>query len=499
MKNMIKNKGLIFVLLSGLILRLFNLTSSSIWHDEGYTMWLVRYNFWDIIVRDFRDVHPPGYYILTKIWVSIFGTSVFAVRFFSLIFSAGIIYLVYKIIKEIWDEQAAFWASLITAFSPFMIRFGQEARMYGVVAFFTTLGTYYLVKFLKEKENKYLIPYALSMTVAVYNQYYAFFVIIVHWIIMATFTPGFFSLNWIKAFKNRINLFNPYWWLATISVFALYLPWFPVAYRQVTRVSGSYWIKPEWITIRTIPGNVLQFITYNHLDDLFRWGILGQVFYWLLILVLVFGGIYIFKNQEKRKIAASLFVYGFLPMVLVFTLSKLKTPVYQDRYFPFSALGLFAVWGVLISMIKNKYWRYGLITLVIGTLLIGNYIIHNEVNHQMAQVKKTVELQKRPGDIVLSGELYTFLDGAYYLGYDGQIKLISEPVDGYGESSLFYDQQEKYIVTLEEAKKLGNRIFVIGKTGDKPYYKPENWEGWDSNIFFEENKPNGLKVVLYFR
>jgi predicted membrane-bound mannosyltransferase len=122
-------------LLIAALVRLYKITTSSIWHDEGYTMWLLRYDFRGIIERTTRDVHPPGYYLISKPWVEIFGDSAFSIRFLSLIFSVGIVWLVWKIVKEIWSEKAAFWASLFVALSPFMVRFGQEARMYGVVAF----------------------------------------------------------------------------------------------------------------------------------------------------------------------------------------------------------------------------------------------------------------------------------------------------------------------------------------------------------------------------
>ncbi|MDD3678877.1 MAG: glycosyltransferase family 39 protein [Patescibacteria group bacterium] len=479
-------------LIIGFVLRLYKITSSSIWHDEGYTMWLLKYDILGILERTARDVHPPGYYLMAKPWTIIFGSSEFSIRFLSLIFSLGIVYFVFKIIKEVWSEKAAFWASLFTALSPFMVRFGQEARMYGVVAFFTTLATYYLVKIIKEKNYKLLFLYVPSMLAAMYTQYYAFFVIISHWVIFSFFTKGFWNFRWLSAIKTKEGLFNYKWWLANVALLVGYLPWFSVAYSQVTRVSDSYWIKPEWITFRTIPNNVLQFFLYSHLDKLYDQNkIIGVIVWTLLVLIAIFGGVYIFKEKSKRKVAASLYLFGFLPMVMVYIASKLATPIYQDRYFPFSAVAIFAIWGVAISIIKNKKVKYGFAFFAVGILLYGNYYMHKDVNHQMKALTKTVKTQSQEGDLLVSGELYTHLDGSYYLGY-GDLYFMSEPVDGYGETSLYYDQQEKYILNESQVSQ-HERVWLIGKSG-KGYWDNKIWDDYDSAIYFDSA---GLQATLY--
>lgn len=479
----------------GFCLRLFEITRSSIWHDEGYTMWLLRYDIPGILTRTARDVHPPGYYLIAKPWVQIFGTSVFSIRFLSLIFSVGIIYLAYKIIELLFDKRSAYWTALFVAFSPFLVRFGQEARMYGVVAFFTTLATYYFVRYVKEKNAKYLIGYTLAMIVAMYTQYYAFFVIISLWLIYAIYTTDFWKLHWLRAIKTASGVFDWKWWLANISLLALYLPWFPVAYRQVTRVSGSYWIQPEWITIKTIPANVTQFLAYTHLEPLRLWqGLLGASIYWLIMLALIGVGAVLFIDKKKRFVALSLYIFGYLPMILVFVVSKLRTPIYQDRYFPFSAIALFAIWGCSIALLKSKSSRVASGVALIAIMTIGILVMRVEVNHQMKQVTDEITQNALPGDALVSGSLYTFLDGSYYLGY-GNIKFMSKPVDGYGESSLFYDRQQTYVINPDVVDAGNSRIWILGKVGDD-HAKGTALESWKTTKTIEKGT---VKAVLYTR
>lgn len=503
------NRLWVYPVFFGAFIRVYGIIMSSIWHDEGYTMWLLKYNPIEIIERTARDVHPPGYYLIAKPWIMIFGTSAFSVRFLSLLFSLGIVYLVYKIVEKIFDDRAAFWASMLVALSPFMVRFAQEARMYGVVAFFTTLATYFLVKFIQEKNppsskgygragNWALIFYALSMTVAIYTQYYAFFIILIQWIIVAAVTPGFFTFKWGKLFKKRLGVFNYKWWLAGLAPVILYLPWFPIAYKQVTRVGVSYWIKPEWINARTIPNNLTQFVIYMHLDGNGYEALIGKILFWLVALTLVGSSAILLYRKDLRNRISLFLLYGYLPMILVFILSKVRTPVYQDRYFPFSAVAILALWGIVISTITNRRMRMTFGGLVFTLLILGNIQMHMDTSHQMKALSVAVKNEMRPGDVVLSGELYTFLDGTYYFG-DKKIKLISAPVDGYGESSLFYDQQGQYLVSESEAIALNgqNRVFIVGKNGDKKYFSNCLLDSSKSRVIYEDTRINGVKAVLY--
>ena len=90
--------------------RLISLTKSNIWHDEGFTMMLIKHDIVDIIARTARDVHPPLYYILTHWWSSLLGDSEFAIRSFSLLCGIGIVILSYFIVKRLnFSETTARW------------------------------------------------------------------------------------------------------------------------------------------------------------------------------------------------------------------------------------------------------------------------------------------------------------------------------------------------------------------------------------------------------
>ena len=71
--------ALVAVLILGFSLRLYGITSESIWLDEAFSIQLAKYDPVEIIRKTARDVHPPLYYLLLHFWINLFGFF----RFFS--------------------------------------------------------------------------------------------------------------------------------------------------------------------------------------------------------------------------------------------------------------------------------------------------------------------------------------------------------------------------------------------------------------------------------
>jgi hypothetical protein len=222
----------------------------------------------------------------------------------------------------------------------------------------------------------------------------------------------------------------------------------------------------------------------------------GVVLYWILVSIFIAIPIILFWKKKMLLKVWPFFLYGYFPMFLVFIVSKLRTPIYQDRYFPFSAIAILAIWGIAVASIESRRVRELVGVTFLAIFLVGGAVMHIETNHQMKALSEEVKKQQKEGDVVLSGELYTFLDGTYYFG-DKKVSFLSDSVNGYGESSLFYDKQRDYLVSREKLSSLGNRIFVIGKNGDKDYFSECLWSGWKAKTVFEESKQGGLKAILY--
>jgi uncharacterized membrane protein len=144
---------LILVLVLAFLVRLIGL-NQSIWLDEGTTAQVALHFSIPNIISTFspQDFHPPLFYIIEKIWTSIFGYSEVALRFPSVIFSLLAGYVVYLIGKTIKDETVGLWSAVFFLFNPLIMFYSQEARMYMMTIFF--LSTALLCFLSLEKKNR---------------------------------------------------------------------------------------------------------------------------------------------------------------------------------------------------------------------------------------------------------------------------------------------------------------------------------------------------------
>lgn len=154
------------LVLLGLILRLYGLEQKIVWHDEvatrvlaaGSTMAAQMQGLYHAQVMTVDQVlqyqqvqpgtsvlalitdlarhdpqHPPLYYVLAKVWVDLFGDSVYALRMLSVLFSGLALLAMYWFVGELAaSRRAALLAMLLMCVFPLFILYGQEAREYAL-------------------------------------------------------------------------------------------------------------------------------------------------------------------------------------------------------------------------------------------------------------------------------------------------------------------------------------------------------------------------------
>jgi mannosyltransferase len=235
------------------VVRFWHIAQASIWHDEGYTMMLAPMGVIEILERTARDVHPPLYYLVLHFWMALFGNSEISARGLSAICLVACVPLAYALVRRLYDDNTARVAALLVALGPFLVRYGQEARMYGLVALLVLGATYALVRALEHNSRRWWIVYAVTLAAALYTHYYAIFIILVHWLYVAAQTNR----------SKRRGLFNPWWWGANVGAALLFVPWLPTAYAQFSRVQQSFWIPA--VSTTTLPDTLLQLSVFHNL------------------------------------------------------------------------------------------------------------------------------------------------------------------------------------------------------------------------------------------
>ncbi|MGD8996922.1 MAG: glycosyltransferase family 39 protein, partial [Anaerolineae bacterium] len=78
--------------------------------------------------------HPPLYYLLLSLWMSLAGTSEFAVRFLSVIIGIVTVAATFRVLQRASRPSLALLSTLLLVVSPFHVRISRDARMYGLLA-----------------------------------------------------------------------------------------------------------------------------------------------------------------------------------------------------------------------------------------------------------------------------------------------------------------------------------------------------------------------------
>lgn len=450
----------------GAILSLIDISESSIWHDEGYTLMLALMSPAQIIARTARDVHPPLYYLLLHYWVAVFGHSELAARSLSAVFLVAAVPLAYLLIRRLWSEPAGRLAALFVACGPFLIRYSQETRMYALEALLLLLATYLLVRGAVSRRWLWWAGYTVAMAAAFYTHYYAVFMVAVHWLYMAAQTRR----------RPRRGLALPAWWVSNSVIVLLFLPWLPTAYHQYERVQASFWIPTA--TVATLPATFQEYFTFFLIYNVPLWvGIIIGIATSIFVIGMM---AWLYRRRPDRRLPLLLLgSYAFLGPVLVWAVSFGHRPIYVDRYFVYATIAFYCLLGIFVAELPRR-WRSRAAVVVLVLFAVGIVNLHQNVNHKMRVIGAYVTSQYRPGDEIVSGELYTFFDFSYYNHTGATVHLWSQNgVNGYTESGLIYDRPGVVVEDLATLDPPSHHLWMVGKNlPNEEYYGsavPGNW------------------------
>jgi uncharacterized membrane protein len=167
------------MLLMALLLRLYHLSSQSIWIDEMLTL------FWSGIIAPlipmdiFGNLHSPLHSIIMFLWTRLAGQSEFALRLPSVIFSVLSLIAIYRLILRLSGSRTALVALAVITLSPFHIWYAQEARNYSMLLFFSALSFDSFLSLLSEPNRNNFGKYVLFTFAAFLSNLSMAFVVIV--------------------------------------------------------------------------------------------------------------------------------------------------------------------------------------------------------------------------------------------------------------------------------------------------------------------------------
>jgi 4-amino-4-deoxy-L-arabinose transferase-like glycosyltransferase len=355
-------------LLVGLAFRWLNLQRWSLWWDEGFTVWASGLPLGRIIPFARSDNQAPLYYLLQHYWDVLFGNSEFALRSLSAVFGTLALVLFYFLAKKILKDRIAvalaFW---LFAFSLRQIWYAREARVYEIASFFALLSLYGLVQFLEKRSVWPFVTVVLASALTLYLHNMMFFYLLaldIVWLLYPSEKP------WIRRIPELL--------LANFCMALLYLPWAVTLLAQVGAVAGNlYWVpKPSFQTLLGTLASTAGFdmdllgLVAKKLPSPLGLGFVYSAQLGLLVLcgTLLVGGLWHVSNTERRKNLCFI-VYGLLPILLIFILSR-RMPLYIDRVFTTSSIVVPIIFAFpLVAQKDPKFKRlYSALGFAVGVL-----------------------------------------------------------------------------------------------------------------------------------
>ena|SRR5579864_2272534 len=134
---------LLFIVLIAGSLRLAWLGRPSLWYDEVVTLTLALQRGPRELLRllpQLDATRAPLHPLLLQGWLSLFGSSDWTARSFSVLCGVLSVLAVYRIGCASFDRSTGLWAAWLCAISPLLIMYSQEARPYALLVLVTCLA-----------------------------------------------------------------------------------------------------------------------------------------------------------------------------------------------------------------------------------------------------------------------------------------------------------------------------------------------------------------------
>ncbi|HZE05593.1 MAG TPA: glycosyltransferase family 39 protein, partial [Solirubrobacteraceae bacterium] len=164
--------GLIIAL--GVVVRFPTLNEQSFWYDEAATWRIVAHGLGHVFATVPKtESTPPLYYVLLWLWSRVFGIGEVGLRSFSAVASTLTIPVMWLIGRRLVCDRAGLIAALLTAVSPLLFWYAQEARSYSLLLLFSAIALLAFVRALQAPTRGRVLAWSLACALALATHYYA--------------------------------------------------------------------------------------------------------------------------------------------------------------------------------------------------------------------------------------------------------------------------------------------------------------------------------------
>lgn len=409
------------ILVAGFLLRIYKLSSQSIWLDEAYSIYHSQQNFMHVI--SLKDTSPQLYNVLLYFWIKFTGISAFSVRLLSVFFGTASVFIIYLLGCHIFNKKVGIYSALLVAFSPLHIYFSQEARTYSLFFALTLLSMYFYSKLNKVKSKWIITGYLISTAFLIYSHLYALLIVLIQ--------------NLHQLIVNRFKLSRAVkaWLVIQFIVFIFYIPRMIQLPGIISDNFHSWISRPSFLQ--------LIYMIYN----LFS----GMVFSSYGLALMLICSLLLLRYKFGNNIFFTLWI--LIPLLLPFTFSLLFIPIFIPKYIYFVSLPLYIMASRSLLGMKAEIRPIlisAMIILSVATLLVQQNKTTKDPWNKAAEYIQTSN-QKEDNVIIIAS--YEIMPFSYYFDQDC-----------FQSNDLYTCSYKKGIYpvdSLQEVKKLDENSFWL--------------------------------------
>ncbi|MGI8916770.1 MAG: glycosyltransferase family 39 protein [Chloroflexota bacterium] len=201
------------------LLRWFHLGAQSLWYDEALSVSLAIAPLRSMVAQLIaQDVHPPLYFALLHFWILGAGSGEVAVRALSAWWGVLGVALLITLGARLGGRTIGLVAGALAGASPLLVYYGQETRMYAMLAGLGTLAAYAFVRATGGRRRWWLVA-AIVLAAALWTHLAAGALVV-------ALNVGYL---WERLRQHRPRRWDGAWFLAQVAVLLLFAPWLWVA------------------------------------------------------------------------------------------------------------------------------------------------------------------------------------------------------------------------------------------------------------------------------
>lgn len=461
----------LLVFTANLLLRTIDIGAASLYLDEAQTLFQIQKSPTRIIDEYVvKQQNAPLYFLLTHYWGLIFGYSLEAIRFFSVLAMAITATLMFLLGRRYLGRTAAFGIAIVFPFINDFTYYGQEARGYALISCLAVGFIWTFIRLWQKPEFKRIWPYTLLGLVLLFTHYLTIYLFLVCFVIAL--------IEGVRNFR-----FARFYVIANVMVLLLFLPWIRVVL-EVMPESGSFWIsEPTWGIFK----NSYYYIIHNKLKTHITWAIMAIG---LILWVIKYKRI----SREHHLLILLLVLWGTLPNLLNYWLGY-HIPVFIRRYTFYASFGF-----VMAFFALSRLWPIpnGLKVLlfVAFAFFVGSHLRFGEakIEDWKGAVAK-VKALKSDSNFVFVQSSYTAKAFCYY--YDEDLFFQTEEfTDSMSKDNIHFISRESSIKKFED--RLPEHKLLLLRSHWKAFDGDEKIRNYLKSRYREEEEVKEYDKIDFF-